>query len=93
MMQFLEYIFMNGFFLCVSFSLFLILYRLKAGPSLADRVAAVDLFTTVLLTAIVVASIYVKEPIYFDVAIVLALFGFLSTVIFARFIGRQEPTK
>jgi len=89
-MQLLEYIFMNSFFLCTSFSLFLILYRLKEGPSLADRVAAVDLFTTLLLTAIVVASIYVKEPVYFDIALIIALFAFLGTSIIARFIQQQE---
>ncbi len=89
-MQLLEYLFMNAFFLCISFSLFLVLYRLKVGPSLADRVAAVDLFTTILLTAIVVASIYVKEPVYFDIALVVALFAFLGTSIIARFIQSQE---
>ncbi len=93
MIQLLEYFFINSFFLCISFSLFLILHRLKAGPSLADRVVAVDLFTTVLLSAIAVASIYVKEPIYFDVALILALFGFLGTAIFARFIHNQGALK
>lgn len=92
-MQLLEHLFINAFFLCISFSLFLILYRLKAGPSLADRVAAIDLFTALLLTAIVVASIYVKEPIYFDIALVVALFAFLGTAVIARFINQQEAKK
>lgn len=93
MIPFLETLFLNGFFLCACISLFLVLSRLKAGPSLADRVAAVDLFATILLTAIAVSSIYAKEPLYFDIAIILALFGFLGTAIFARFINSQGRGK
>ncbi|MEZ4814587.1 MAG: monovalent cation/H+ antiporter complex subunit F [Bdellovibrionota bacterium] len=69
------------------------LSRLKAGPSLADRVAAIDLFTTILLSAIAVASIYVREVVYFDIALVLALFGFLGTALYARFISNQGAAK
>lgn len=86
----LELFFMNGFFLAVSAAVFFVLARLKAGPSLADRVAAVDLFATILLTAIAVASIYVKEPVYFDIALIVALFSFLGTAMFARFINTQR---
>ncbi len=93
MIKEIEILFINAFFLCISISLFLILSRLKAGPSLADRVVAVDLFSTVLISAIAVASIYVGETLYFDIAMIFALFSFLGTAIFARFIRSQEKPK
>lgn len=89
-MSLLEVLFLNGFFIAACVSLFLVLNRLKEGPSLADRVVAVDLFATILLTAIAVSSIYAKESLYFDIAMILALFSFLGTAIFARFINSQE---
>jgi multicomponent Na+:H+ antiporter subunit F len=90
MINLLENLFLNGFFIAACISLLLVLRRLKAGPSLADRVVAVDLLATILLTAIAVSSIYAKESLYFDIAMVLALFSFLGTAMFARFINSQE---
>ena len=82
--------FINGFFICLAISLFLTLDRLKKGPSLADRVVAIDLFFAIILSAVAIAAIYADEPTYFDIAIILSLFGFLGTSIFARFIYNQE---
>ena len=89
MSGFIETLLIDAFFLCLAISLFLVLSRLRDGPSLADRVVALDLFSTILLSAVVVSSIYVNEVIYFDIAIILALFSFVSSVIFAHFIQNQ----
>jgi multicomponent Na+:H+ antiporter subunit F len=93
MTQSLEILFIYGFFICISISLLLILFRLMKAPSLADRVIAIELFSTSLISAICVAAIYVDEETYFDVAVVISLFGFLASVIFARFIQSQERLK
>ena len=85
----LEVFFINAFFLCLALSLLLILGRLRQGPSLADRVISIDLFTTLLLSAMGAAAIYVDNPLFFDVAIVVALFGFVGSVVFAKFIQGQ----
>lgn len=74
-------------------SIFMVLYRLLKGPSLADRVIAIDLFGTILLSAISLYAILFNDSYYLDVAIVLALFAFLGTVIFGRFIESQGPKK
>jgi len=89
MIEFIETIFINLFFLCLTVSLFIILNRLRRGPSLADRVIAADLFTALLISAIAVGAIYLDEPAYFDIALVLAVIGFLGTIVFARFIDSQ----
>lgn len=64
--------------------------RLVRGPSLPDRVVALD-YTAILTVGF--ASLYAieaGEPAFIDVAVVLALAAFLATVAFARFAEARE---
>lgn len=70
-------------------SLFLALIRLGKGPTLPDRVMALDLIGTVVVGMIPLYCIAVGSSEYLDAAIVLALIAFLSTVAFAKFIERR----
>lgn len=63
--------------------------RLVRGPSLADRVVALDLITTLMIGIIAVYAIGTDEPVLLDLAIVLALISFLGTVAFAHYIERR----
>lgn len=85
-----EVFFIDFSFVFLVLSLFFVINRLRVGPSLADRVVALDLFATILLTATVVASFYLNNPIYSDVAIILGLVSFVGTVVFARFLEGQS---
>jgi len=76
-------------FMFLGVAVFLVLLRLFKGPSLADRVVAVDLFGTIILSSIALYSILFQEKFFVDVALVLALFAFVGTVVFARFITSQ----
>lgn len=66
------------------------IYRLLRGPSLADRVVALDMLTMLLVVFLVIFSISSGERAYIFAAIALALIGFLATVAFARFIERTH---
>ncbi len=57
--------------------------RLLRGPSLSDRVVALDLIGTLAAGAVGVYAITQDEPIYIFVSIVLALVLFVGTVAFA----------
>jgi multicomponent Na+:H+ antiporter subunit F len=61
----------------------LITWRLLRGPSLPDRVIALDLIGTIAAGAIGVYAVTQEEPVYIFVAIVLALVLFVGTVAFA----------
>lgn len=63
--------------------------RLVRGPSLPDRVVALDLIGTLSIGVIVVYAIAQDEPIFLDVAIVLALISFLGTIAFAFYVQRR----
>jgi multicomponent Na+:H+ antiporter subunit F len=63
--------------------------RLAIGPSLADRVVALDMMTITIIAFCGVFAILVDDPSFLDVAIVLALVGFLATVALARYTERR----
>jgi multicomponent Na+:H+ antiporter subunit F len=63
--------------------------RLAIGPSLADRVVALDMMTITIIGFCGVYGIAVDEAAFLDVAIVLALVGFLATVALARYAERR----
>lgn len=73
----------------LSAALVLAFSRLVRGPSLADRVVALDLTALVVVGLIAVYEIQTGEPVLLDAAIVLALIGFVSTVAFARYLERR----
>lgn len=69
-------------------ALFLAFIRLVRGPSLPDRVVALELCGTVIVGMIAVQAILTDQHVLIDVAIGLALVAFLGTVAFARYIER-----
>jgi multicomponent Na+:H+ antiporter subunit F len=62
------------------------LVRLAIGPSLADRVVALDTLVIVLLCGVVVAAARYRSDLFLDVAVVVSLVGFVGTVTVSRFI-------
>ena len=67
--------------------------RIVIGPTLSDRVIALDLIAHLLMSMIVVYSLITCQAIYIDVVIALALIIFLGTVAFAQYIEWQQYKK
>ena len=63
--------------------------RLVRGPSLADRIVALDALLVVIVSGIAVDAARTGEGTYLDVLVVAALLGFVGTVNVARFIERR----
>jgi multicomponent Na+:H+ antiporter subunit F len=71
-------------------------YRVVVGPTLPDRVLALDMLVAIAIGFIAVIAIKTGFTLYIDIAISLGLVGFLATVAFARFILTQaqaDPSK
>ncbi len=67
------------------------LYRLVRGPSLADRVVALDGLLTIIVTGVIAWSALQRTSTYLTVGVVVALVAFLGTSAFARFVeGRRR---
>jgi multicomponent Na+:H+ antiporter subunit F len=63
--------------------------RAVTGPSLADRVVAIDGLVVSIVAAILVNSIRTDTAWFLDVAVAVALVGFVGTTAGARFIERR----
>lgn len=73
----------------LSISIVLIFIRLFIGPSLPDRVIALDLLVTISIGIISAYSMLYTQPAFMDVTIILALLAFLSTVAFAYYYEKR----
>ena len=71
-------------------ALLLVFIRLVHGPDLPDRVVALDLMTVLLMGMIAVYGIGANQPVFLDVAIVLALVSFVATIAFAAYLERSR---
>jgi multicomponent Na+:H+ antiporter subunit F len=63
--------------------------RLLLGPSLSDRIVALDMMTVLIVSFCGLYAFRAEDEAFVDVAIVLALVGFLATVALARFVERR----
>lgn len=63
--------------------------RLVIGPSVADRVIALDALVMIVISVLVVDAARTGRTAFIDAAIVLGLLGFISTGVAARFIERR----
>lgn len=63
--------------------------RLARGPSLPDRVVALDLIAVVSAAFMCIYAVETEQAVFLDAAIVLALIVFLGTVAFAQYLERR----
>lgn len=70
-------------------AMFLTVLRLGVGPSLPDRVVALDLMAILVVGFIATTAIDTERAFFLEGAAVLALIVFLGTVAFARYLERR----
>ncbi|MEM9657766.1 MAG: cation:proton antiporter [Planctomycetota bacterium] len=76
----------------ISVSLLVALYRLVRGPTLPDRIVAMDMLSFLVIAYVAVLVVMTKNVAFLDAASTLALITFVSTVAFARYLdGGSEP--
>ncbi len=72
-------------------ALLISLIRLVKGPTLPDRIVAMDLFGVLVVGLIVVLAGSSQVRATLDAAIVIALIGFLGTIAYATYVERGDP--
>ncbi|WP_416886170.1 monovalent cation/H+ antiporter complex subunit F [Marinospirillum sp.] len=75
-------------FLIMSLAMVVVFVRLVKGPSLPDRVVALELIASIMVGMIGVHAIYTQSSSFIDVAVVMALTAFLAAIGFARFVEK-----
>ncbi len=69
---------------------FVSLYRAIVGPTLADRVVAINMISTKVSIIIVLVSVFLEEKNYVDVALIYAMVSFITTVSVAKYLERGK---
>jgi multicomponent K+:H+ antiporter subunit F len=77
-------------FLALALGQVLSMVRLLMGPTPGDRILALDTMVINALGLVVVLGIYQGVQIYFEVSLLIAMLGFVSTVALSRFILRGD---
>jgi multicomponent K+:H+ antiporter subunit F len=65
-------------------------WRLMRGPSLVDRVLALDTLYINTIALLVLLGMQRATAMYFEVALLIALLGFVSTVVLSKFLLRGD---
>jgi multicomponent Na+:H+ antiporter subunit F len=73
----------------IGLSILFIFIRLLIGPSIEDRIVALDLLAANAIAFIAVYSIQSGTTTFLDVGVILALLAFLGTVAFAFYLERR----
>jgi multicomponent Na+:H+ antiporter subunit F len=75
-----------GSLVLLGLALLLSIWRIILGPTVSDRVLALDLMTVVAMGFVGAIAVRTGLVLYLDIAIALALLGFLATVALSRYI-------
>lgn len=75
---------------CFALALILNLWRLIIGPGQSDRLLALDTMTINAIALVILMDIWLGSAILFEVSMLFALVGFVSTIAYARFLLRGD---
>lgn len=65
-------------------------WRLLLGPTLTDRVLAVDTLYINTVALVILLGLRLRSDLLFEAALLIALLGFVGTVAMARFVARGD---
>lgn len=77
-------------FLAFGAALVLNLWRLARGPSVADRILALDTMMINGIALVILVGVAQATAVYFEAAMLLSLVGFVSTVALTKFVLRGD---
>lgn len=64
------------------------IYRLVKGPSIPDRVQALDAIGINLISGVAVTSVTLRTSAFFEVILLVGILSFIGTIAFARYLER-----
>ena len=77
-------------FVAVVLAQIMSMIRLLIGPTTGDRILALDTMVVNVIALVVLLGISQGTRIYFEVSLIIAMLGFVSTVAYARFVLRGD---
>lgn len=77
-------------FSMIGISLLLNLWRLIVGPSVPDRILALDTMYINTIALIILYGLQMETALYFEAALLIAMLGFVSTVAVCKYLLRGD---
>lgn len=74
----------------ISLSMLAFIYRLIIGPSVPDRVVALDSLGVALICMIGMISVLAGTSFFLEIILLLAILAFIGTVAFSKFLEKGE---
>lgn len=75
---------------CFGIALLINLYRVVVAPVTVDRLLALDTMAVDVIALLTLFGIMRGTGLYFEAALIFAMFGFVSSVAYARFVLRGD---
>lgn len=74
----------------VGLAMLMALWRLLAGPTVPDRILALDTLNVTAIAELMLLGMHLRTPVYFEAALVIAMLGFVSTVVLSKYVIRRD---
>jgi multicomponent K+:H+ antiporter subunit F len=74
----------------VGLAMLLSLWRLLRGPTVPDRILALDTLYVNTIAALMLFGMHLRSTIYFEAALIIAMLGFVGTVMLSKYVLRRD---
>ena len=74
----------------VGAAMLLSLWRLLRGPAAPDRILALDTLSVNTVAQLMLLGMYLGTETYFEIALIIAMLGFFTTVVLSKYVIRRD---
>lgn len=74
----------------IGLAMLLSLYRLLRGPTAPDRILALDTLYVNTIALLILFGMHQDSSIYFEAALIIAMLGFVGTVMLSKYVMRRD---
>ena len=74
----------------VGAAMLMALWRLLRGPTVPDRILALDTLNVTAIAELMLLGMYLKTAVYFEAALIIAMLGFVGTVMLSKYVLRRD---
>jgi len=79
-----------GSMFAVALAILLAMWRLIRGPTVPDRILALDTLNVTAIAELMLLGVHLRTAIYFEAALIIAMLGFVTTVVLSKYVIRRD---
>ncbi|WP_027069697.1 K+/H+ antiporter subunit F [Novilysobacter defluvii] len=79
-----------GSMFAVGLAILLAMWRLVRGPTVPDRILALDTLNVTAIAELMLLGIHLRTAVYFEAALIIAMLGFVTTVVLSKYVIRRD---